>query len=734
VLAGLLTACVLGLALLVVRAKTDPAAAALRSAWTPSVRQHRHWLFGAAAIVLSAPLGLAIFRPGQRLMLPGDSFTHAHVGLDLARHGLGHGWIATYMGGFPLGHHYPPVGFFLTALLVRTGASPEAAVMALGLLATAASPVVVYAVAVHAGARPPIALAGAAVVAWMVPYNSFVGGYEAFLQTGLLSQVLAIPLCILCAGTAAAGRSRMVPALAAAAAMATHPQLTVAMLIVLGAALACSARRAAINGGLRAAGAAFAMGAALYGQGIGTLGIPFGWPARFGWLRFGFPPERLKWWIFDGDLLDFGRAPVMTSLVAGALVALVLLVRRPAARATLVALSCSVLLSVSGRWLSTTGALGESVLAAVQPLRVVAIIPLAAAAALVVALQEGCRLLRAATTGASRPHAGRFVAMALPIAAIGIATVGLPARVTAARNDQSDRFASTATPCGPLTPAGYDSAAEKRLLGSLRGGRLFWSTNDQALLACTAGDGLELASSVAIGVTDGVGAHVGMIWTAAHALDPSRAGSAERAESLGVRWLLDQDSGPLPGWHTVDDAHGFRLSAHEGRTDVIGAGCVRELWAGGNRQLEQSLHDAFADPAMTDRLLDPVNLTEIRITRGHVEKAPADAGNECDPTGTVIREVGREPGALEASVTAPHAVDLVLRVTQLRSWHATVDGIALPAKMVAPGFFAVRIPKGEHHLVAVGGTLPGYPGALMAGILGVLACGILRFPPRRSPG
>ncbi|HZO14729.1 MAG TPA: hypothetical protein VFB62_15755, partial [Polyangiaceae bacterium] len=43
---------------------------------------------------------------GDTPYLPGDAASHARVALEIARHGLPHGWIESYSGGFPMGPHY----------------------------------------------------------------------------------------------------------------------------------------------------------------------------------------------------------------------------------------------------------------------------------------------------------------------------------------------------------------------------------------------------------------------------------------------------------------------------------------------------------------------------------------------------------------------------------------------------------------------------------------------------
>lgn len=709
-LTGLLCVLVLCGALAVRRARPR----VLVAPWC-ACASRRETLAGLAVVVLASTPLLALFPwiSGSSRTSWGDGMTHARVVSDVALHGAPHGWIDSYLGGFPFFHHYPPVGWLLSLAVVKSGVAPENAVSLLGGLGVMAAPICVYYAAIWCGARPANAVAGALLVAWVAPYSPFVGGYEVFFHTGLFSQSLGVPLAALvCAALFRPGTARPA-ALLAAATMAVHPQIAVAALIVSGLGALVALRRDALLRWLRALAAGGVMGLALYGQGLRTMSVPFGWPKNREWLQLGFPPERLSWWIGDGDLLDRGRTPILTAITLAAFLAGVFLVRRPAARGAMAGLVAAIVLSVSGLALSKSGMVGEILLAFLQPLRMVAMVPLGAAAVVVVVLEEGGALLDAA-----RPQLGRkAIAMAT-----GLLLLALPSRVDMVDQTRALIGGRAAQPCGPATPSGYDRELLRSWLAGAPRGPLWYAQDTSALRACALSDGMELVVPGPIAITGGVGSHVGLQWLAYRKIDPDREGAHRRAEALGIRYVLRVESAPVPEGFTLLHQNGtMSLLETNLPTRNVGAGCVRATWSGSDRALRTELERALGTPQGADLLLDPRALVALEIGSGAVEKTPA-ADDACTLGRVAIAERPREPGAFEATVTTENPVDVVFRATAFPSWRVSRDGVAAgPIRMVAPGFFAVRVPAGEHHLVATASLLPGFGALAIGGILVVLA-------------
>lgn len=713
-LAGLLCVVVLLAALFVRRSPARFAA----TPWQDGATRAEVLAGLGVTFVASCPvLGLLPWLSGNPRASWGDGMTHARVASDVATHGIPHGWVDSYLGGFPFFHHYPPAGWIASVALVKLGVSPENATTLLGGLGVLAAPMCVYCAAIWCGARPANAVPGALLVGWVSPYSPFVGGYEVFFQLGLLSQALGVPLAALLAA-AVFRRGRAAPGvILAATTMAVHPQVGVAALLVIGVSAVVAFDRDVIRRWLRALAAGIVMGAALYGQGMRAMRIPFGWPKNKQWLQLGFPPERLSWWIGDGDLLDQDRVPILTALTLAALLAAILLSRRPAARGAAVAVATSTLLSVSGFALASTGAPGDLLLAFLQPLRMVAIVPLAAAAAVIVTFEEGGALLDAARTRLGR--------RTLAIAAL-LLLLALPSRIDAIFAKRALIVSQRTEPCGPATPTGYDHELVRTWLASEPRERLWYAHDTSALRSCALADGMELLVPGPIAITGGVGAHVGLQWLAFRKLDIERAGAAARADALGIRYVLRVEDVPVP--------EGLRLLHREGTVSLlvrdapaygIGVGCVRETWTGSNRALREEIERTLETPDGADRLLDPRALVALDVTAGAVTKAPV-ADDVCAFGQTEITERSREPGALEAIVKTDGPADVVFRATAFPSWRVESDGAPVgPIRMVAPGFFSVRVPAGQHRVVATASTLPGFAVVVLGGLLVVAALAFL---------
>jgi hypothetical protein len=700
-----------------------------------AARPSRRAVLLGVALVLVANAPLVIWASAFHARGAGDARTHAMLAASIARHGLSHGWTDAYGGGFPLGPHYPLVGWVLAALLVKLGLAPMAALDVLGFLAVLGAPLVAYGVALRAGARLSTALACALFLSWVTPGGYFVGGYEAFYGLGLFSQVLAIPAVVWLMGAVARDGLPWRATLAAMLAVACHPQIALASLVVLSVAALASGDRGVFLRTLRAGAAMAMLGAAVYGPGIATLKVPFGWPPMETWRTLGFGADRLAPWFLDGQLLDVGRAPILTALwVASWLVCLALRSRR-AARAVAVASFVTVTLSVSGGALRGLGHVGAFLLSFLQPLRVLALVPLVSAATVLVALEEGApfvaarhtrvatqlRAMRAPWMGAASSLQGLALAL--------FACVALPSRFDVAelvRHKVAGILGSflPGDACGPPSPSSSSPSPVKSWVSSLGGGRLWYDDTSARGVECEFSTGFEIDASVPVAVTSGVGAHVGVLEVAFHELAPTRAGSPARAEALGVRHALLFTGPPTDaGWDVIRQRGDVVLAERLGGTDVVGVGCVVRTWAGSNDALQRRLFADLSTNAGADALLDPHALVALETTAGAWSESERDPG-ECSAQGAHVTEHPREPGALEADVETPSPVDVVLRVTAFPTWRVRVDGREVPTTTVAPGFPSVRVTAGRHRVEAIVSPLRGYFAGIALALLGGLLCSV----------
>ncbi|HVZ32971.1 MAG TPA: hypothetical protein VG963_11125, partial [Polyangiaceae bacterium] len=426
-LTGVLCLLVLVGAWLVVRVRADATA----SLPCPRAHERRIQVLALAAVLLAAAPFFRLIPGWEARPQPfwGDMTSHARVAAEIARTGLPNGWIDAYLGGFPFGHHYPPLGWMLLAGIIRLGVSPASAATALGFSAALGFVLALYFGLTRCGVRPAFAALGAISLCWVAPYNAFVGGYETYFTAGLMSQVLVMPLCTWLVVVTLRDERRWPAPLFAWLSMAAHPQVTVAAVIVLCVAALASGRGALIASCFWTGTYAGLAGLALYGQGIASLHIPFGWPPDLGWRQLGFRPDRLQRWLGDGELLDFERPSVMTSLLLTASLVLLLSLRRPAHRALLLALGLSLTLAISGRWLLARGRVGGFLLSFLQPLRALSLVPPLAAAIIALGLDRGAAALSSTAYALGRARIGRAVPWSIALLGVAVAGFGLPSRL-----------------------------------------------------------------------------------------------------------------------------------------------------------------------------------------------------------------------------------------------------------------------------------------------------------------
>jgi hypothetical protein len=273
-------------------------------------------------------------------------------------------------------------------------------------------------------------------------------------------------------------------------------------------------------------------------------------------------------------------------------------------------------------------------------------------------------------------------------------------------------------------PEGYDRESVRAWFSTLSGGKL-WYEAESDLGLCLNRDGLDLASSVPIGSTGAVGAHVGVLAHAANQLQPDRPGSALRAQALGVGYVLRAGSiaTPPPGWTVQHQRGTVQLLSQP--TERVGVGCIQRQWRGSPEQVRIRLNRDLADPAQADLLLHPGRLTALRYRPGPVQESdwPLDG---CSAEQATINVTSESPGVIQALVQSPSPVDVVFRATAFPTWRVHMDGkLASEPTLLAPGFFSVRVPPGRHELAANVSLMPGYAGlvALAAALSAALAWG-----------
>lgn len=678
---------------------------------------------GAIVVVLGALLPALRDAPllaGPNALLASDAGSHLAIAQDIAKASAWHGWIPTYNGGFPIALHYPCTGWLLTAALLRLGVAPAVAVRGLGFVALLAVPLLTFVAAKRAGARASSAATGAAAIAWISPYIQFTGGWESFFVVGLLSQVLVVPMVVAWV-TALVRPSRFDPApLIAALCAATHPQVFAATVFVLTAAALGTARREVLVRVVRSAFAGGVLAVALYGPGMASMAAPFGWPPNLSWRLVGFGPARVLDWLVDGDLLDYRHGSLLTSAWIAATVAHGLRVREARSRALLIASVTTLLLCVWGPTIASAGALGRAVLSVFQPMRALVLIPLVATASIISALDLVGEWLSVATAGSRSRHARALRIAALPALLVVAAWVVLPPRFADLHATAVAQRARGGNCSPPID--GFDAPIIGRWLAEAPYGRTAFDT--EAMGACASIHGAELARSGPLAATGGAGAHVGVHAVAFARLGPERAGSAARAEALGVRTLVHGASRrpePADQWAVVDRKGTLEVSRRLGGTDFVGVGCVRKAIHGRDAAITEELFRILAEPRGATFLDDPHDLVALEPTADETPSHVTLADDGCDPRRATVREEPREPGAYEAIIEADAPVDVVFRATAYSGWQVRDGAIQIPTRRVAPGFFAARVGPGRHQLEAVVELPRWYPPTIVFSVVLALA-------------
>ncbi len=649
-------------------------------------------LVGAVAVIAAEFPLLLLAPPWLPEKLWGDTETHARMGRDLALHGFGSGWLDGLLAGFPFAQHYPPLPWVSLALEISLGLSPVRAVQWLGWLFLFLTPLVVYLCLLEVPrVRPALAATGAGFVALISPYNPFFGGYEVFFSVGLVSQTMGLPIVMLWMRSVLRGDGFGKVLLWSILAAASHPQLSVAGVLFLGFGVVALGQRKLLTRFLWGAATLGLTALGLYGQGMIGLRVPFGWPDGFGWRHVGFAPDRLIWWLEDGDLFDQGGSGVMTNWTIAALLLAVPRLGRPEVRGAFCALALGLLISVSGPSLPKLGMLGDFALKFVQPLRFVALLPVAAALLIAVATEAVARDVAAISSGRLRRLSLDWVRGGFIAAGAVCLIFALPPRLAYARAWPSvlSRFKS---------PPGYDTELVKSWLDEPAEGRVWYDTEDEDFIRLFTHDALSLDTPRSIGATGAVGGHVGVHLFAYARLEPLRPGSARRAEALGVRHLLWTGEALPSEWRELHAAGKMRMFEREGGSDLWGVGCVREGYSGENRALANKIYGELRTGVGADHLLDPSRYVELEWTEGDllVREVPLDG---CSAEGARLRPIERRPGRYRAEVETDHPVDVVLRIAYFQNFRATIDGKNEPRRAVAPGFVSVRVPAGRHTVV-----------------------------------
>jgi hypothetical protein len=689
----------------------------VRHRWARQPARRVAWALALAFVALAT--GFLALRLPELLhphsVLSGDAASHARVAQEIAQVGLPRGWIGSYSGGFPFGPHYQSGALLTAAALIRLGLDAVTATKGVGLIALLLVPLTFLWGARALGATPLAATLGALVLGWMESLFHFVGGLDVMLVGGLVSQAFATPLCLFAAFAVLSGRPRGLAPLLAALAICSHAQIALCAFAASAPAM-LFARREQQRRYLIAALAAAVAAAAHYGAGARHFALPFSWADVPEFSTLGFGAERLPRWLVEGALLDHGRVPLITALVWFAAVVALARPHSAACKGVLTFFTTATVMSVAGVELAPL--IGRAPFELFSPVRMMCIVPFAAAALVVVVMSE----IDSELSWRRWLWEG-WAARALALTAL-TAFVGIP-HARAAWRAAGLLEAARLDGCARQGFAGFRDLAVSRSLASSPGGRtvVMHESDRSVQTPCPVMRGVELGIDGELGLgTGGPGSQLGVIMAAFAAIKPDHSGAAERAEALAVRRVLHPSSlAPQEpaAWRRLVVADQAVLSERVGGRDEIGVGCIVETWRGPDRALRDALFRDLRASAPVS--LHPTRWIGLEEARGDapVERV-AVSSDDCDPSGAELTMLARGPGDFHARLVAPAPVDVVIRATFLPTWDVRVDGVPTPHRLVAPGFVALRVAEGDHQLTATAHGYPHYAGGLVIGAMVVL--------------
>jgi len=577
--------------------------------------------------------------------------------------------------GFPSAYYYQVLPQLLAAIasvLLGGLVSVVAVFQATILLPHVLLPISVYRAMRLIDARPSEALGAAIAVTAITSTSTWGMGVDSVLTRGIYTQAWAMlfyPLALAHAWRYLRDGTSLVPAIGwTLLTAASHPFVAVCLPIAL-ACVPCwrlsvgrTLRRCALlGGGTLLAGAWMWLPIVVDYGGFG------GFPNR-GTDEAGLPPRTLLRLVVDGDLLDAGRLPVLTALLAASVA---LVIRRRAG----VALPLLAQGLVFGALIVSGPLAGKTEDDLIPAIRFLAPMQLALAAAAGVG---GARLLTelASAWSRRRPASGRALRWAAPAVAIGASLLAAHAL-----RDQVDRHLRPFRLHRAWTGEAFDDL--HAVMTRLPRGRV----------AAAARHGISHRDHWWYYLPAVYGGHTVVRAYGAGALQSSTSYRylfrnddlivAQHARLYDLRYVIAQVPKAPPGgflfaragWYGVYlvDGGGLvepaqireRLGRHQARDEAVRA------WLAGEGPRTLSLLAVSGEP-------------------------------RADGAGAEVRAIRRAPSRIEIDVVVdgdgPAASFLVKESFHPR-WRARIDGAATPVLRVAPSLMAVQAGPGRHTIV-----------------------------------
>ncbi|MDQ6747433.1 MAG: hypothetical protein M3010_04915, partial [Candidatus Dormibacteraeota bacterium] len=431
-----------------------------------------------------------------------------------------------------------------------------------------------------------------------------------------------------------------------------------------------------------------------------------------------FGPGRMFGWISHGELLDAGRAPILTILALLGLLACLARWRRAPQGRALVGILCVSLLLFSGR--SVVGPV-VNLLPGGQDLplhRYVSGIQLASLGLVGVAVRELVSGAAAVARSLAGPDRHRVASVAAAVVGLGCFGASLPAYAQISAYDASGAEMIQAQQAADAT-TGVDLDALAREARAQGDGRVYAGTKGNWGRDFKVGqvpvyselenldvDALgmwlnteSISSDVETRFNDQSPAHFALFNVGYEILPLGQASSvpARLLRSAGGYSLWKV---PTPGYISIVDTGGVPVAADR-----------QDIGASANPFLQALRSGRAVYPVVAFAGLPPLTTS---LARG--QPPPAT-----DPGEVVSQHADLMRGRYEAQVVADRPATIVLHSTFDPRWRVFVDGVGLSTGMVAPSLVGRTIPAGNHRVEFRYEPIDTYPLFWLLGLIALVA-------------
>ena len=434
-----------------------------------------------------------------------------------------------------------------------------------------------------------------------------------------------------------------------------------------------------------------------------------------------FGAREVLGWLVSGELFDAGRLPIVTLLAGAGAVACVLAVRTQAKARALLAMSMVSLLLFFGR--PTLGPL-LSLLPGSDDLMFHRFIIGLHMVGLVLAAVGAVALVRLAIQAMDRTQLHQHAVIGVPVVVLAIALVPCFADL-AFFGRENGEFIDQQREADATDGADLEALITE--IGRRGPGRVYaglrnnWGANYKVGFT-------PVYSILATHDLDAVGFTYRTVTGLSTDLEPLfDETDANQYRLFNVRYIIVPADTEPPILTVVPVATSGRHSLYE---VVDENGYVEVVDTVGTVEADRTNMAAVMEPYLASVYNQGFPLVSFD---GRDAGTPSVERFTFDPGGTVDSEDARlEDGYVAVHLNAAHDAEALLKTTFHPRWTASVDGVAVEPRMVAPSFIGVPVSGGSHDVVFEYESYPWYGLWLLVGAVTIVALAVgPRFIERR---